>query len=137
VESIFIAGIIANVLVVALVLKDKRLRSPTYVAIACLALSDAIFVTTNIIGAVEIVVRSLTCTFPLTYGGPVVATVKGICWFSANAHVSVLAFVRYVLVLYPLKSHVYLTTKKIIMSSAFVWTLGILIWITAYVLQIQ
>ncbi|XP_053385565.1 melanocyte-stimulating hormone receptor-like [Mercenaria mercenaria] len=135
IEIVFVIGIIANIWVIILVLKDKNLRKPTYVSVACLALCDAIFFTTNLISAVETVVRSLNCSFPLSYKGQVVATINGICWFAANAHVSVIALVRYMLLLYPLKSQLYLTNRRVTLLSACVWVLGIAIWMTIYGLQ--
>ncbi|KAH3826680.1 hypothetical protein DPMN_128590 [Dreissena polymorpha] len=49
VRLIFIFGICANFLVLWRTVADKKLRSPTFVAIACLALSDAMFLLLNMV----------------------------------------------------------------------------------------
>lgn len=133
-ESCMIAGIIANITVLIIIIKDRKLHTPTYVAIACLALSDATFLASNVIGAIEVVVRSLMCAFPLSYTGPLLASIKGLCWFSANTHICVIACVRYILLLYPLKGHIYLTNRRVLVSSACIWILGITIWMAVYAL---
>ena len=130
VDIAFLIGVIANICVITLVWRDRKLRKPTYISIACLAFCDALFLVVNLISSFEVVIRSLTCSHPVTFTGQAVSTVTGICWFAANAHVSVIALMRYILILHPLKSQLYLSNRKIIMSSACVWFIGTCIWMT-------
>ncbi|XP_060560983.1 neuromedin-U receptor 2-like [Ruditapes philippinarum] len=132
IEIVFLIGVVANICVIILVLKDKKLRTPTFISIGCLACCDAIFISVNLISSMEVVIRSLSCSYPLTYTGKATSTITGICWFAANAHVSVIALVRYVLMLHPLKSQLYLSNRKIMVSSASIWVIGISIWMLIY-----
>ena len=135
IELVYLVGVVANIIVVARVIFDKRLHKPTFVAVACLAISDAVFVTAELIVAFDIVITSLAiCPLvrPQTIGG-VFSLFDGIFWFAANGHLTLLAIVRFLLIVYPIKSLIHLTIKRVILSSVCIWVLGILIASSFYI----
>lgn len=126
IESVFLLGVFANILVIFRVAKDKNLHDPTFVAIAALALADMLFLILNLTTSFETVILTITCTSPKIISTPFYA-LKSILWFSANAHVALLAVLRYVMMAYPLRSNVFLSVKRVILFSVGVWILGIVL----------
>ncbi|XP_045177658.2 melanocyte-stimulating hormone receptor-like [Mercenaria mercenaria] len=126
VQTVFIIGIIANFFVIARVIRDKRLRDSTFVAIAALAVADLLFLTLNLSTAFERVILSVTCSSPKVISKPYYI-LKSIFWFSANTHVALLAILRYITLAYPLRANAFLSPKKVIFSSLLVWVLGFVI----------
>ncbi|XP_052212454.1 somatostatin receptor type 5-like [Dreissena polymorpha] len=57
-------------------------------------------------------------------------TIIGISWFAANMHISMIAVVRYMLLLHPLKSKLILTKSRVMTASFVIWTVGLVFWIT-------
>ena len=127
IEMCLVIGIIANIIVIFRVVKDRKLRSNTFVGIACLALADAAFLVLNLASTYEYVIRRVTCTFPMQSRGPTFAYFKGVVWFSANGHVALMAVIRYIIIVYPIKSQAYLTFKKVILMSVGVWILAFIV----------
>ncbi|XP_060595413.1 somatostatin receptor type 2-like [Ruditapes philippinarum] len=124
IEIGFIIGIIANALVIVRVIKDKRLRDPTFIGIAALAVPDLLFLVLNLIISFETVILSFTCQKPVIKSRPWYI-MNSMIWFSANSHVALLAVLRYLSIIYPIKSSIYLTPTKVVIMSACVWSLGI------------
>ena len=127
IEMCLIIGILVNILVIIRVIKDRKLRSNTFVGIACLALADSLFLALNLTFTYEIVIRTLMCTLPRQLKGTAFAYLKGVAWFGANGHVALMAIIRYIILVYPIKSQAFLTTKRVLLSSAGVWTLALLV----------
>lgn len=127
IEMCLVIGVIANAIVVFRVIRDRKLRSNTFVGIACLAIADTAFLFLNLAFTYEMVIRRVSCTFPLQLKGAVFAYFKGVVWFSANGHVSLMAILRYIILVYPIKSQAFLTIKKVIISSVGVWILGLIV----------
>ena len=127
IEMFLVVGIILNMLVIMRVIKDRKLRNNTFVGIACLALADSMFLAINLTFTYELVIRTLTCTLPRQLKGTAFAYFKGVAWFGANGHVTLMAIIRYIILVYPIKSQAFLTTKKVLLSSAGVWLLGFLV----------
>lgn len=123
--SLFI-GVLANALVIIRVAKDKKLRDPTFIGIAALALPDLLFLLHNLTISFETVIISYTCQPPKILSRPWYI-LNSMIWFSANSHVAFLAVLRYLTIAYPIKSSIYLTPKRVMLLSAGVWTLGILL----------
>lgn len=126
IEMCFIIGILANVLVIIRVRRDKQLRDPTFVAIAMLAIADLLFLLLNLSISFETIFRVVLC-LEWTRKGPVFLSLYSICWFSANSHVALLAILRYITIAYPLQSYQRMTNRKVIACSGLVWILGFLI----------
>ena len=127
IEMCLVLGIIANIIVIIRVIKDRKLRSNTFVGIACLAFADSAFLLLNLTLTYELVIRRVTCTLPSQIRGHVFAFFMGVTWFSANGHVALMAILRYIILVYPIKSQAYLTLKRIILMSVSVWVLGFII----------
>lgn len=127
IEMCLVIGVIANIIVITRVIKDRKLRSNTFVGIACLALADSVFLILNLAFTYEFVIRTVTCTFPPQMRGPVFAFFKGVVWFSANGHVALMAVLRYIIIVYPIKSQAFLTLKKVMLMSVGVWILGFIV----------
>lgn len=127
IEMAFIIGVVANILVIARVAKDKRLRDPTFIGIAALAFADLMFLTLNLLLSFETVAVSITCLPPKLLSGRPWYILNSMIWFSANSHVALLAILRYITIAYPIQASVFLTAKRVVMLSAGVWVLGMLL----------
>ena len=127
IEMGFVIGIIANLIVIIRVARDKKLRDPTFAAIACLAVADAIFLTVNVTRSFDDVITTMTCNFPSGLISRPFYITQSMTWFAANAHVALMAILRYITIAYPLKSVLILTVKRVVMSSVCVWCLGIVL----------
>jgi len=135
VDMVFILGVFTNGVVVWRTIADRSLRTPTFIAIACLALSDALFLSLNLVKSFNGIYKFVTCTEMSFLNDAAFATVLGITWFASNGHVSIIAVIRCILVFRPLHAHVYLTNRKILIASGVVWLIGICIWGTVYLLK--
>ena len=136
VDMVFILGVIINGIVVWRTIADRSLRTPTFIAIACLALSDAMCLSLNSVDSFSIIYSAVTCSEIQKGTHNIVKAVLGITWFASNGHVSVIAVVRCVLVIRPLHANIYLTKRKILIASGVVWLIGICIWGTVFVLDV-
>jgi len=138
VDMVFILGVIINGIVVWRTIADRSLRTPTFIAIACLAFSDAMCLLLNSLDSFSSIYSAVTCSETSGKKGThnIIKTILGIMWFASNGHVSVIAVVRCVLVIRPLHANVYLTKRKILIASGVVWLIGICIWGTVFVLDV-
>lgn len=126
-ELIFVIGIIANFLVVFRVIVDKKLRKPTFVAVAQLALAEGLFLLFQTVLNVEYILFSILCHVR----GEAWTYVNGILamfWFNAAFHVTLLAAMRYIILAYPFKQLNLLTNKRIIIASLFIWIVSFFIF---------
>ena len=135
VDMVFILGVVINGIVVWRTIADRSLRTPTFIAIACLALSDAMCLSLNSVDSFSIIYSAVTCSEIQKGTHNIVKAVLGITWFASNGHVSVIAVIRCVLVIRPLHANIYLTKRKILIASGVVWLIGICIWGTVYLLK--
>ncbi|KAL4217112.1 Olfactory receptor [Mactra antiquata] len=129
----YIVGVFANALVIARVCRDRKLRDPTFVGIAALAVADLLFLVLNLTVAFERVIISMQCIKPVLISRPWYI-LNSMIWFAANSHVALLAILRYLTIVYPIRCTVYLTPGKVVLLSMFVWVLGILLLGTLSVL---
>ena len=136
VDMVFILGVVINGIVVWRTITDRSLRTPTFIAIACLALSDAMCLSLNSVDSFSIIYSAVTCSEIQKGTHNIVKAVLGITWFASNGHVSVIAVIRCVLVFRPLHANIYLTKMKILIASGVVWLIGICIWGTVFVLDV-
>ena len=138
VDMVFILGVIINGIVVWRTIADRSLRTPTFIAIACLAFSDAMCLLLNSLDSFSIIYSAVTCSETSGKKGThnIIKTILGITWFASNGHVSVIAVIRCVLVIRPLHANIYLTKRKILIASGVVWLIGICIWGTVIILDV-
>lgn len=122
ISVIAVCGIAANGIVLTIVAQNSRLHRPTFTAIAALALADFLFLAfrytrhilqgyfRNIITSEAMKVIKFVCDLGgLTAGG------------SSIIHVILLSLLRYYIVVHPLKSHIVVTNRKILLVSLAVW----------------
>lgn len=126
-----IPGAMANALVCVRVGMDPRLRSPTFTALAALALADFLFIVLkyNSIVVLHFFYDGFTYT-PIYL--LVTDALANVCGASSAYHVVLLYSFRYFKLVYPLKGYLWFTVKKIIGISCCVW-LGCAFFISAYV----
>ncbi|XP_052812338.1 somatostatin receptor type 2-like [Mya arenaria] len=124
IEIAFILGVCANVIVVATIYRDKRLRDSTFIGIACLAIADALFLSVNIANSFDTVMATIECRQPSLRGHKPYYIIQSITWFAANSHVAMMAILRYIIIAYPLKSNLVLTKQRVMMLSGGCWVLG-------------
>ena len=127
VELIFIVGVLANALVLERVIRDKKLRKPTFVALAQLALFEGLFLLFNTAINVEDVLHSILCHRRAEEWHHVNA-VLAVFWFCASFHVTLLAAMRYIMLAHPMRSLTLLTNKRIIIASVCLVIVSVLIF---------
>lgn len=126
IEILFIIGVMANIIVIMRIIRDRKLRDPTFVAIAALAVADLLFLSLNLTLSFESVILTITCGTPVVISTPYYL-LKSIFWFGANAHVAFLAVLRYLSIAYPIRASVHLTNAKVIISSIVIWVIGVFV----------
>ena len=130
IETVFAIGIITNAIVLCRVAGDRKLRNPTFVSIAACAFADMCFLIIRLSSSFETVVMTITCNYPSKLVNNAYKIMSSVSWFSANGHVALLAIVRYILLVFPLKANIYLHPRRVLLLSALVWILGFLFIIT-------
>ncbi|XP_052814580.1 somatostatin receptor type 4-like [Mya arenaria] len=123
IETTFMLGVVSNLLIVYIVVKEKRLHDPTLIGIAGLAVSDAIFLFLRLLKPIEEVIRVSTCEngTDKAIGTKWYYSIRTSAWAAANTHVAMLAVIRYITLVYPIKSHLILTIKRILLASFWIW----------------
>ncbi|KAH3750800.1 hypothetical protein DPMN_185334 [Dreissena polymorpha] len=111
-------------------MKDKQLRDTTFVGIACLAVADTLFLLLRILIPLETIVSFITCAKRHQITTRPYYVMRSSSWFAANAHVAFLAVIRFIILVYPLKSNVYLTSRRITAVSLSLWAVGIFLIVT-------
>ncbi|XP_045183452.2 melanocortin receptor 4-like [Mercenaria mercenaria] len=126
IELGFTIGVLANLLVIVRVIRDRKLRDPSFIGIAALAVADLLFLTLNLTVSFETVIISYTCTRPVIISRPFYI-MNSMCWFAANSHVALLAVIRYVSIARPVSASVFLRPARVILLSCCVWALGMIL----------
>ena len=126
VRLVFIIGVLVNILMVSRVIRDKKLRTPTFIALASLAISDALFLLFNIVIGVEFIFTRTTCNTRDRTFFNYLPGLLAMFWFSASFHVTFLAAMRYIVLAHPLKALVLLTKKRMIIMSVLIWVVAVL-----------
>ena len=126
IECIFTVGIIANAVVVLRVARDRKLRNPTFVSIAACAAADMCLLILDFAVSYEAVILAITCTYPSRLRNKIYRAATVVARFSAYGHLTLLAIVRYVILVYPIKAKIYLTTRRVFLFSGLIWALGVL-----------
>ncbi|XP_033735113.1 delta-type opioid receptor-like [Pecten maximus] len=127
ISVIALCGIITNFIVILVITRDSRLRRPTFTAIVALSLCDFTFLLFRYIRYI------VTGYFRDIIPHNVMKTIKFVCDLvgltaggSSIVHVILLSVLRYYIVVHPLKSHIAITNKRIILVSLGVWVLSAL-----------
>ena len=126
IKCIFTLGIIANAMVVSCVARDRKLRNATFVSIAACAAADMCFLIIELVLVFEEVILTITCDYPGRIRQHTYKSMKVVAWFTSNGHVALLAVVRYVILVYPIKAKIYLSTRRVLLLSVLVWAIAFL-----------
>lgn len=115
VVSISILGLIGNLATILKIALDKKLHTPTFLAISSLAVSDFIFLSSSV--AVYVYVFQ-------TYSTPLsvfIVFINGLSITNSSFDVVFLFFLRYALIVHPMKCRQYLTNSLVISVSLALW----------------
>lgn len=121
VVSISIFGLIGNLATILKIALDKKLHTPTFLAISSLAVSDFIYLTFSV--AVRVFRYFQSSSIPL-YEFLIIIIVLSI--FTSSCDVVFLFFLRYALIVHPLKCRQYLTNSLVISVSLALWGYSII-----------
>nr|XP_034320634.1 olfactory receptor 2Z1-like [Crassostrea gigas] len=117
---LFCIGLIGNSITVCFVAVSKRLHTPTYVLIGCLAVSDVLASVTRY---VQIFEKSVFKEYTQIY---IYWTFSFFFLHSAFFHMVLVSYVRFVFITNPLRSLI-LTCKKILWMSFAIWICSIVV----------
>ncbi|XP_060070620.1 thyrotropin-releasing hormone receptor-like [Ylistrum balloti] len=139
ISVIAVCGIVTNFIVILVITKDSRLRRPTFTAIVALSISDFTFLLFRYIRYV------ITGYFRDVISLHVMKNIKFVCDLvgltaggSSIIHVILLSILRYYIVVHPLKSHIAITNRRIMLVSLGVWVFsGLNGWFYLYAVIIN
>lgn len=117
---LFCIGLIGNSITLCFVAVSKRLHTPTYVLIGCLAVSDLLVSVTRY---VQIFEKSFFKEYTQIY---IYWTFSFLFLHSAFFHMVLVSYVRFVFITNPLRSLI-LTCKKILLMSCAIWISSIVV----------
>lgn len=122
-----ICGIIANFLVFMLILLDKKIHTPTFVAIGSLSIADFIYIFFRYISYnLSIFGRSVMSEdVYYIFVRIILNTIILAAIHSSIFHIISLAIMRYIVVVHPFKSRIWINNRRICVSSALIWCLSI------------
>ncbi|XP_071123181.1 adrenocorticotropic hormone receptor-like [Mytilus edulis] len=123
-------GFISNLLVFILIWIDKNLNNPIYIGIQLLSIPDSIVLSIRFlwIAIPSIDYKSRDTSRLLAVSVVVMAIYLTSCVSSA-AHVLLLAVQQYLLIAHPIKSRLWITRRKTVISSMVLWTITAIIMV--------
>ena len=104
IRLIFVIGVLANALMIFRVIRDKKLRSPTFIALASLAVADSLYLLFQLVLSVEFIITKMTCGTKIQFIFKHLPGFLAMFWFSASFHVTLLAAMRYIVLVHPIKT---------------------------------
>uniref|UniRef100_A0A8W8P5E0 G-protein coupled receptors family 1 profile domain-containing protein n=1 Tax=Magallana gigas TaxID=29159 RepID=A0A8W8P5E0_MAGGI len=113
--SISVLGLIGNLATILKIALDKKLHTPTFLAISSLAISEFIYLFTSIVYQLQLFFQ--LNSIPLS----VSAFINGLSGINSTCDVVFLFFLRYALIVHPLKCRQYLTNSLVISVSLALW----------------
>ena len=120
---LFIIGFVGNFVTVTFIVRSKTLHSPTYVTICCLAVSDGLSSVSRYIRLLPDSAKSWIKYYEWYF---LFSTLSFLFIHSANFHVTLLSYVRYVFLAKPLKS-LEIDNKSILKLSGTIWICSLII----------
>ena len=117
---IFTLGFIGNIMTVAIISCWRKLHTPTFTMIACLATSDAYSLLSYTLQAYTNLLSLITCIIPIF-----AEDAFSYCWytiyylgrFNAGMQLCILACLRFTAIAHPLKFKTYCTCKAVLIMS--------------------
>lgn len=113
--SISVLGLIGNLATILKIALDKKLHTPTFLAISSLAISDFIYLFTSIIYELHLFFKLRSISLSVS------AVINGLSATNSSCDVVFLFFLRYALIVHPLKCRQYLTNSLVISVSFALW----------------
>lgn len=131
--SIAVVGLIGNGLVCFVVLKDRRMRNPTFIVLCSLALADVLCVT--------MVLPFSVYAFPIAFFPfdeewfcRLLKCVRSTTTYASAYHLVTLSIVRYVTIVHPIRVRIWLTHQRTVGIVMTVWIMCTLVNIPVYFL---
>lgn len=125
--SIIILGLIGNFVTILIITCAKNQQTPIFYAIRSLAISDFVLLLFNLISWILILTKENNGTLYTTAG--IILTVSLI---NSSFNVLFLFFLRYALIVHPLKCRQYLTNSFVISASLALWVHSAVFYWLAY-----
>lgn len=119
VVPISVLGLVGNLATILKIALDKKLHTPTFLAIGSLAISDFIYLLTAIVFNLQLFFQLHSILLSVSTVGNVLSTINSSC------DVVFLFFLRYALIVHPLKCRQYLTNCLVICVSLALWAYNI------------
>lgn len=118
---ICLLGFLLNVVLLARIIKDRKLHCTTFAVIGELAVSDIVYIVTY--ASKSTFARFLPCVPLREYRLAMIFLECGMmgAWFSSSLHTVLIAVVRFIILCYPIRSRVWLTTRRLIVTSVCIW----------------
>ena len=140
---IFSTGCIGNVVTVVIISCWRKLHTPTFTMLACLAVSDAyslisytLILDTNMEGIIRCQCFKWRCNANSYYISITFQILNRLGRFTAGMQLCILALLRYIAIVYPLKFKTYCTCKLVILMSL-LGAVVILIFAVVFVILVQ
>ena len=114
---IFTSGLIGNVVTVCVISCWRKLHTPTFTMIACLAASDTYSLLSYTLNTYTNIDFFLWCKLPTLVFDYCLRTLFFLGRFNAGMQLSLLACLRFTAIVYPLKFKTYCTCKAVIVMS--------------------
>ena len=126
--SIFVLGCIGNIVTIVIVLCSQKLHTPAYTMIVCLAVSDAFSLSVCILVYYTNINILMVCSGIDSKFAFVLCVIFDIqSRLNAGSQLCILASVRYVAIVNPLKFKIKCTTRSVIVISVLGWVIVLLI----------
>lgn len=113
--SISVLGLIGNLATILKIALDKKLHTPTFLAISSLAISNFIYLFTSIVYQLQLFFQLNSIPLSVSTVIHLLSTINSSC------DVVFLFFLRYALIVHPLKCRQYLTICLVISVSLALW----------------
>lgn len=111
VVSISVLGLIGNLATILKIALDKKLHTPTFLAISSLAISNFIYLFTSIVYQLHLFFQTHSIFLTVS------AFINSLSAINSSCDVVFLFFLRYALIVHPLKCRQYLTNSLVISVS--------------------
>ncbi|XP_054245472.1 tubulin beta-3 chain [Indicator indicator] len=134
-----LVSLVENLLVVAAILKNRNLHSPTYYFICCLAVSDMLVSISNLVETFFLLLLEhgllVVCASVVRHMDNIIDLLICISVVSSLSFLGVIAVDRYITIFYALRYHSIMTLQRAVVTMASVWlasTVSSTLFVTYY-----
>lgn len=118
-------GVVGNIMTILIICRNKKLRTPTFAAIGCLAFPDLLMLIWCYFEWFTNFLRFIYHYNPIYYIICFIAS--RVTYLSCLGHIVLLCLVRYLITAHPLQSRIHLTTPVVILFSVTVWIISLIL----------